>query len=448
MQFGLIGKSLKHSYSKIIHKKLCNYTYDLQSLPTHQHFAQFMQQANFKGINVTIPYKKEVIPYCNFISDSAKQIGAINTIVNKNGKLHGYNTDYDGFSFMAKHANINFLNKHVMILGTGGTSLTVQNVVKNSGAKSITIVTRNESSTTINNENSFSNTDCTIKYITYNLIKNEKDIQILINTTPVGMYPNNDSSPINLLEQINCSKTSGTNNNNYILPNLHAVVDVIYNPSQTNLILCAKKRNLIVSEGIIMLVAQAKYAAELFSETKIPDGVIIKIKNELLLDMSNIVLIGMPSCGKSVIGYKLAKLLNRPFIDIDSEIVSYAGCSIEQIFKQNGEAYFRQLEAEMCKKFGAQTNAIISTGGGVVLNENNIANLKQNGKVFFINRKLELLQSGGGRPLSKSAEDVAKLYNNRIHLYNAFADYIVENNNLIEDTINNIKDTFYETTNS
>ncbi len=437
MQYGLIGKTLAHSYSKQIHNAISNYDYTLTPLATQDEFEIFMKSANFKGINVTIPYKQSVMPYCFFLDERAKKVGSVNTIVNKNGKLAGYNTDYDGFKYMANRANITFNGKNVMILGTGGTSLTAIAVASDSGAKSIKIVSRNAKNSDNNSKKSTQDFSCTVEYLTYEEARNVSDTEVLINTTPVGMYPHNDSTPIDLLSK---------NGEHYTLPNLVSVIDVIYNPAKTQLLADAKKRGLMCTGGLSMLVAQAKFAAEIFTDNKINDEIIEYITAKMHAEMTNIVLIGMPGCGKSHIGKKLAKLLNRDFADLDNEIVKRENCSIEHMFKTKGEGYFREVESEVCEQFAKRSSLVISTGGGIVLNKYNTERLRRNSTVFFIDRSLKLLQTGCGRPLSKSTEDVKRLYDTRYCKYVDASDFAVKNDGNIDDTVGQIKEVFYGNT--
>ncbi len=439
MNYGLIGKSLTHSYSKQIHGLLSgpdSYDYKLTPLATDELFCKFMQNADFKGINVTIPYKKAVIPYCKHVSPQAKEVGAVNTILNKGGELHAFNTDYSGFKFMLKRADIDISGKHVMILGTGGTSLTALSVARHSGAKSIAIVSRSARKNSDNAQ--IAPKKCPVKYLTYEQAEREEQVQIIINTTPVGMYPNNDSTPIDLTKK--CANT-------FILPNLLAAVDVIYNPTETRFLHSAKQRGLKCTGGLSMLVAQAKYAAEIFTGKEICDDKINEVIKLMGANMTNIVLIGMPGCGKTHIGKLLAQRLNRQFVDMDELIVQKVGCSIAQLFKTKGETYFRKIESEICAEVSRGSSLVISTGGGVILNCDNVRNLHQNGTVFYIDRELEKLQTGKGRPLSKSAADVENLYNNRHKLYIAAADITINNNGTVQEAVIKTQEAFYENTN-
>lgn len=400
MEYGLIGEHLKHSFSKQIHEKIGKYNYELVELDNNQ-FKTFMEEKNFKAINVTIPYKEKVIPYLHYISPEAKKIHAVNTIVNKNGLLYGYNTDYLGLKEMINHFNIDVNNKNVMILGTGGTSKTAYNVVKDLNAKDVIFVSINKEENTIG----------------YNQIDDYSDkIDVLFNTTPCEMYPNNDKQIISL---------EGFNN-------LKGVVDVVYNPLRTNLILKAKDKKINCCSGLFMLIAQAVYAIEIFLEKQIDKQIIIDFYNDLLKEKENIVLIGMPSCGKTTVGKELAKKTNRKLYDIDKEIVKIIKMPISDFFKSYGEEKFREVESEVIAKISKETSLIISTGGGSILKDLNVKNLKQNGKLYFLDRSLDLLITTKSRPLSSNKSDLKKRYNERYPLYNKVSDVRLNGNEPIK----------------
>ncbi len=404
-EFGLIGKTLGHSYSKIIHSKLGDYSYGLVELSPEK-LQSFVQSKKLSGYNVTIPYKKDIIQYLDCLSSDAKKIGAVNTVVNKGGVLYGYNTDVLGMKYMLKRSGISVENRSVMILGSGGTSNTALAVCKDLGAKDITIVSRTGE---VNYQNCYA----------------QKDVEIIINTTPVGMFPNTNASPVDLAK----------------FNNLLGVADVIYNPACTKLIHQAKQLKIKATNGLSMLVAQAKYAMELFLDEKEDDSVIEKVITELQREMQNVVLIGMPSCGKSSIGEQVASLLNREFIDVDKEIEKQENKPIYQIFKQNGEDYFRKIEKEITLKVGSLSGKVIATGGGVVKDKDNLFSLKQNGKVILITRDIDKLISDG-RPLSKDKESIKKLYQERKDLYQAFADGKVENDGEIDSAVKGVIKTY------
>ena len=384
MEYGLIGEKLGHSFSKIIHEKLADYTYELCPLAKDELDA-FMTAKQFKAINVTIPYKQDVIPYCDVLDDSAKRIGVVNTIVNRDGKLFGYNTDFAGFLYNLNAHGITLKDKKVMICGSGGTCKTVTAVAEYMGAKEILVVSRSKK------ENA----------VTYEECIRHKDVDVVVNASPKGMYPDNGESPLDLSN----------------FPNCKAVVDVIYNPLKTRLLQQAEQLGMKAVNGLEMLVAQAKFAVEHFLSTEIENDKIDQITLELLKQLTNIVLIGMPSSGKTLTGKALCKYIDKTVVDTDAVIVERSGMSIKEMFARHGEAYFRQWEHDVIEEFSKQNGLIIATGGGAIKNEENIQNLKQNGIVMFIDRDLEHLLVTDDRPLSKDANAVAKLYEERYPLY-------------------------------
>lgn len=399
-KFGLIGKTLKHSYSKNIHNKLGDYPYELYELDECE--IKDFTQSDVDGFNVTIPYKKEIIQYLDVIDEFAQKIGAVNTVVKSDGKVYGFNTDFKGMEYMLKRANISLKDKSVMILGSGGTSNTAKAVSEYLGAKSVVVVSR---SGAVNYQN------C------YDL----SGVEIIINTTPVGMYPNVENSPVDI------GKFSS----------LVGVVDAIYNPSLTNLLYQAKERGINYTSGLPMLVSQAKYARDYFFNETTSDDDIERVLSEIDKETKNVVLIGMPGCGKSTVGNILSKKLDRKFIDTDKAIEEKDGRPIPQIFSESGEEYFRKLESEILYEVGKKNGVIIATGGGVVKNKDNYFPLKCNGEIVYINRSVEKL-STEGRPLSKDLKAVEKLYSERKNLYSAFADFTIDNDGEVEDTVKNI----------
>ena len=391
-KYGCIGKKLTHSFSKEIHMKLADYNYELIEL-TEQEIVEFFENKDFAGVNVTIPYKQTVIPYLDSVSDIAKRIGAVNTVVNKNGKLFGYNTDYYGMKALIERIGLDLEGKKVLILGTGGTSKTAQTVAADMGAYPILTVSRTKSD----------------EYISYEeAISIHSDAKIIINTTPSGMYPDVQSKPIDI---------SG-------LKGLEGVVDAIYNPLCTNLVLDAKSKGIKAEGGLYMLVMQAVVAAEKFLDTKIGKDVVDKVFSSTLLSKQNIILTGMPGSGKSTVG-KLIDIDGFKFIDTDTEIEKRCGCTIKDLITTKGEEYFRNLESEVIGDISAKNSQIISTGGGAVLREENVRLLKQNGKLFFIDAKFDRLCASETRPLSNTQEKLAKLYDARINIYKNTADIIV-----------------------
>lgn len=389
MRCGLLGKKLGHSYSPQIHGYLGSYTYDLfERMP--EELEDFLKYGDFTGLNVTIPYKKAVIPYCSELSDRAAALGSVNTIVRRDdGTLIGHNTDYFGFASMVKRSGLQLQDKKVLVLGSGGASTTVVAVLKALGAN-VVVISRT-------GENNYGN------------LHLHRDAATIVNTTPVGMYPEVGVSPIDLDQ----------------FANLEGVLDVIYNPARTKLLLDAQKRGLITENGLWMLVAQAKESAEWFTQTRISDDKIAHIHETLRQEMENILLIGMPGCGKSTIGKSVALLLGKTFIDIDGEIVKQAGMSIPEIFAKDGEEGFRKLETFVLAQFCKQSGLVISTGGGCVTREENYPIMHQNGKIIWLQRELELLPTDG-RPLSQKGK-LDAMYQVRKPLYTRFSDGIVIN---------------------
>ena len=408
MEYGLIGEKLGHSFSKTIHEMIADYKYELKEIKKED-FDKFMKEKDFKCINVTIPYKKDVIPYLDFISEEAKKIGAVNTIINKDGKLYGYNTDYYGLKLLIEKQKVDLKNKNVLILGTGGTSLTSKAVLKDLGVNKIYQASRQKDD----------------EFISYDEIY-DLDINYIVNTTPIGMFPNNSGKLID----INRFK------------NLIGLVDVIYNPLNTNLVLDAKELDLKANGGLYMLIAQAVYAIKLFKDMDIDDSIIDKVYQNMLKEKLNIVLIGMPSCGKSVVGRNLSKKLNKELFDTDTLIEEKINMEIKDYIKSNGEAKFREIEKEVVSEVSKNNNIIISTGGGVILNKENITNLKQNGIVIFIDRPLELLTPTISRPLTSNIMDLERKYNERIDLYRNYSDITVMNNKSIDDVVKKIMEVY------
>jgi len=390
MIYGLLGEHLSHSFSKIIHEKLRLYSYELFPLPPEQ-IGDFLQSRNFAGLNVTIPYKTEVAKYCDIVDPEAGAIGAINTLYFKDGLLHGANTDYHGLSYAASRAGISFSGKKVLVLGGGGTSRTARALIRDLGASEIVVAERNP--TTIDGVDSVSFGGL------------PRDAQIIVNTTPVGMFPGNLETIIHLAD----------------FPSCDGVLDVIYNPFSTALVLEAQEKGIPCSGGLPMLVAQATRSAELFTGRSNLQQETERIIKELEGLLQNIVLIGMPGSGKSSFGKKLAKKIGRTFVDLDKEIIKLAGKSIPDIFQQDGEPTFRALENEVAKEFGKQNRLVIATGGGILLNPQNAIALKQNGKLIFVDRPLTRLATDG-RPLSTGQKALAEMEKTRRPLYEKYKD--------------------------
>ena len=397
MRCGLLGKKLGHSYSPQIHSYLGNYSYHLFEKAPDE-LAEFLRSGDFSGLNVTIPYKKEVLPYCNALSDRAKALGAVNTIVlQEDGSLIGHNTDFFGFHSMILRSGIQVSGKKVLVLGSGGASATVVAVLRQMKANVI-IISRT-------GENNYQN------------LHLHTDASVIVNTTPVGMYPNVGITPLNL----------------DLFPNLEGVLDVVYNPARTQLLMDAEKRGIPTQNGLWMLVAQAKESAEWFTGQQISDECIANIHGILRRQMENIVLIGMPGCGKSTLGKLLAERTGKQFVDTDAEIVRKAGIPIPQIFATVGEEGFRKLETEVLSDLGKESGLIIATGGGCVTRPNNYNLLHQNGHIIWIQRQISNLPTDG-RPLSQQ-NNLETMFAVRKPLYEQFADFSVINDGSLEETI-------------
>jgi len=402
MEYGLIGEKLGHSFSKDIHNLIGDYKFELKEI-AKENVDAFMKAKDFKAINVTIPYKQTVIPYLDEIDDAAKMIGAVNTVVNKDGKLYGYNTDFYGLKSLLEKIDVKVEGKNVLILGAGGTSKTSYALVKSLGAKSVAKVSRHPET-----EESIADDGSKIEIISYEEAVRRTDTNVIINTTPCGMYPKAAAQPISL-ENFSA---------------LEGVIDAIYNPNSSNLIMDAKARGLKAEGGLYMLVMQAIKAAEFFFGKPVPAEKAEEIFKTILGRKQNIVLVGMPASGKTTVGNQLAKLLGWELIDSDAEIVKREGV-ISDIFAEKGEAYFRDLEASVIEEISLKTGCIISTGGGAVLRPENVRNLKRNGKIYFIDRPLEQLLPTADRPTANSAEKIKALFEVRYPIYKAAADSVV-----------------------
>lgn len=403
--YGLLGEKLGHSFSPQIHALLGDYEYKLFEVAP-ENLGDFLRSGTFEGLNVTIPYKKAVMPYLAEISENAKAIGSVNTItVLPNGTLRGDNTDYDGFLYLVRQSGVSVAGKKALVLGTGGASLPVKKVLSDLGAREIVSISRT-------GENNYQNLD---KHF---------DADLIVNTTPVGMYPNNLQSPLSL---------DG-------FAHLSGVLDIVYNPQKTKLILDAEQRGIPAFSGLTMLVAQAKRAAELFLQTHIDDRKNDEIYETLSRQMKNIVLVGMPGCGKSTVGKALAKRLSRPFFDADEEIVRRAGKPIPEIFQAEGEAGFRKIETEVLFDLCRQSGAVIATGGGAVTVPKNHDILRQNSLVVFINRDIAVLPTAG-RPLSEQ-NDLHEMFHHRLPLYRAVCDYEVDGNGKIQTVTDRVAEVY------
>lgn len=407
MRKGVIGYPLGHSYSKLIHEDLAGYNYDILELPPEE-FELFLKEKAFDAINVTIPYKQKIIPFLDELDVKAKRIGAVNTVTNVNGYLKGYNTDYYGFKWMLENHDVTIRDKKVVLLGNGGATQALKVVIHDMGAKELNIVSRYK-------------TDETITY--EELLEKFNDVEVLINATPVGMYPHHDESPLDL-----------TN-----FKHLQSVVDIVYNPLKTELILQAEDLHLKAVGGLEMLVAQAKQAVEIFTGKDLNDSDIERVYKKILRQKQNIVFIGMPSAGKTTLANELAKKLNLPLIDIDEEIVKENGKPIKDIFQDDGEEFFRKLESSKIHELCTKNNTIISCGGGVVKSLTNIHNLKKMGILVWVDRDISKLMCDPSRPLSKDTQAIQRLYEERYPLYKAAADIHIENNTTITQACNEIE---------
>lgn len=404
-KYGLIGETLKHSFSPMLHHEFGNKEYDLIEIPKTE-IQDYMKDACFEAINVTIPYKETVIPFCE-LDETAKTIGAVNTIVNKDGKLFGYNTDHLGFNHMLKRANIEMKNKKVVILGSGGTSKTACYAAAKNGASSIVVVSRGGTKYPMD-------VDCPVSFTTYEKSQDYLDAGILVNTTPVGMYPDNESVPVDL----------------DLFTNLEGVVDVIYNPLTTMLVKKATHKGIKATNGLPMLVAQAYYAEKLFfgEPTDIDDKAVKSIEEALLkLTMlkKNIVLIGMPGCGKTTTGKALSKKLGMELVDTDDEFTALAGMNPGNYILEHGEEAFRKLESDIVKKVAGRSGIIIATGGGAILKQENVDALSLNGAIVYLHTQLKHLATEG-RPLSQGDEKRKALYYKRLPIYLAAKDKLVD----------------------
>ncbi len=395
MQYGCIGEHLTHSFSKEIHALFADYSYELCELaPTE--IAGFLTKREFCGINVTIPYKETVIPFLDEIDEQARAIGAVNTIVNRQGRLCGYNTDFYGMSALIRRIGVEIKGKKVAVLGTGGTSRTACAVARAMGACEVLRVSR-------------SARDGAIDYQT--LYEQHADVRFLINTTPCGMYPRIRGAAVELTK----------------LPCVEGIADAVYNPLRPQLVLDAQARGIPAEGGLFMLVAQAIRASEIFLDVRYPAEVLERVFRTVLASKENIVLIGMPGCGKTTVGGLLAKRLNRPLLDLDACIVEAAGKPIPEIFAQSGESGFRDLESRvLAEELAHRNGAVIATGGGAILRDENIRELKRNGRLFFIDRPLRDLLPTEDRPLASTAEAIRKRYEERYDRYCAVADVRID----------------------
>ena len=408
MEYGLIGRKLGHSFSKTLHNLIGNYDYELREIEP-ENLEEFMLKKDFRAINVTIPYKQDVIPFLEEIDPFAQKIGAVNTIVNKNGKLLGYNTDFLGLKSLILKNNMDLKGKKVLILGSGGTSKTAIAVAQDLSASDIYCLSRNGSEGLITYEEAY---------------RNHTDAEVIINTTPCGMYPKIGESAIDIEK----------------FPRLEAVVDAVYNPLSSALVVGARNKGINAIGGLYMLISQGVFASELFLNKKYPETLVDGIFEKIVKEKENIVLIGMPASGKTTVGKALAESLGKSFYDSDEEIVKKEGISIPEIFALKGEKYFRECESQVIKELSALQGAVIATGGGAVLNPRNIDLLKGNGKVFFLDRNLDDMVATPDRPLSSTREDLEKRYKERYPIYCSSADYKINCSNDVAENVNAIKE--------
>ena len=396
MKSGLLGRKLGHSYSPQIHAYLGDYPYTLFEHEPED-VEDFLKNGDFTAINVTIPYKKTVMPYCT-LTETAQYMGSVNTIIRQSdGTLLGHNTDYFGFTSMVHRSGLQPKGKKCLVLGSGGASVTAVAVLKEMGANVIVISRGGENN--------------------YDNLHLLADAAIICNCTPVGMYPNNGVSPIDL----------------DLFPKLEGVLDMIYNPSRTQLLLDAADRDLIHCNGLWMLVAQAKEAAEWFMNKKLPDSLIEEVYTKMQRQMENVILIGMPGCGKSTIGKLLAERLDKEFVDADAALVDTFENTIPKIFATEGEVGFREKETQILRDLGKKSGLVIATGGGCVTQSRNYRLLHQNGTIFWLQRDLSILPTDG-RPLSQ-ANKLEDMYRIRKPLYEAFADHIISNDGCTDETL-------------
>lgn len=407
MKYGLIGETLVHSHSVPIHKAFGVTDYELCPIPENE-LDSFLKKRDFRGLNVTIPYKKAVMPYCDELDERAKAVGSVNTLVlGGDGLLRGFNTDFSGFELMAERAGIDFEGKKVLILGTGGTSLTARAVVNAHNAKEIVIVSRS-------GETNYEN-----------IYQKHPDAEVIINTTPVGMYPLCGKSPVELER----------------FSSLCGVLDVIYNPRRTALMLEAERLGIPHGDGLIMLVEQARLADEMYLGREIPKSETDRVCSKISREIENIIIIGMPGSGKSSVGRGVAEKLGREFIDMDDYIIRKAKMSVPDIFAKFGEPRFREMEREAARELGAKSSLVIATGGGTPVDERNHAPLRQNGRVYQIGRDVRELATDG-RPLSTSLEALREMQERRRPSYEKLRDKLIVNDSTIENAVDALLNDF------
>lgn len=401
MQYGCIGEHLSHSFSAEIHAMLADYKYEIREIEPYA-LADFLAKRGFLGINVTIPYKEAVIPHLDFVDENAKKIGAVNTIVNRDGRLYGYNTDFFGMSALIRRIGIDLKGKKVVILGTGGTSRTARAVAESMGAAEIVRISRKAGNGVVDYRE---------------LYERHTDADVIINTTPCGMYPYADGSADRSATPVDISHFA----------NLCGVVDAVYNPLRTNLIIDARERGIAAEGGLYMLVAQAIRASEIFIDTEYPDEICEKVYSRILAKKENIVLCGMPASGKTTVGKLIADITGRELFDTDALIVDRIGTTISDFFSENGETAFRDVESSVIKEDVAHLGgSVIATGGGAILRDENVRILKRNGKLVFLDRPLSDLLPSADRPLASDADAIRKRYEERYDRYLSTSDMKID----------------------
>ena len=418
MKYGLIGEHLPHSFSKEIHAKIASYEYELHELSKDQ-LAGFMQKYDFSGINVTIPYKEAVIPFLSEVDETAKRIGAVNTVVNRNGKLFGYNTDAYGMRALILKTGLDFTDAEVLILGTGGTAHTAHAVAESLGAKTTITVGRTAKNGAVTYDEAY---------------RSHADADFIINTTPCGMYPYPDGKEGMAGIPVELSKFTS----------LRGVIDAVFNPLRTNLVLEAAERGIPAGGGLYMLVAQAVAAAEIFTGTAYDAEIPDKVYREIRAEKENIVLTGMPGSGKTTVGQYLANELGRRFYDTDAEIVKKTGKEISALFAEIGNDGFRALEAEVIAEIsGHVTGAVIATGGGAVLRDDNVRALKRTGRLYFLNRSLDKIEPTADRPLALDRAALEARFRERYERYLATCDIEIVTDENVYHTADSIKEDLY-----
>lgn len=407
MEYGCIGEYLTHSFSREIHAQLQGYPYELKEIPMGQLDA-FMTERDFRGINVTIPYKQAVIPFLKEVEQTASAIGAVNTVVNRDGQLYGYNTDFGGMADLIRRTGIDLKNKKVLILGTGGTSHTAMAVAKALGAASVQKVSRSPKTGVLTYEQ---------------VMEDHLDAQVLINTTPRGMF----------------SRQSGMPLDPRLFQNLCGAIDAVYNPLRTEFILKARSMGVPASGGLYMLVRQAVLASEIFLGIRYPEQITENVYQKIKASKENIVLTGMPGSGKTTVGTLLAKALDRPYWDTDALITGKTGQTPAQIIQAQGERAFRDVETEVIREVSARTGSVIATGGGAILRDENVELLRMNGKLCFLDRPVQQLLPTDDRPLSSTKEAILQRYQERYPIYLSTADTVIDNSTTPEAAVQLIK---------